>query len=62
MKTAGSNYWYVRGLILKAISEDNDKDLKDLAAEHPKIFKELCNQAKNSRFKIQKPPEGPDAA
>lgn len=62
MKTAGNNYWYVRGLILKAISEDNDKMLKDLAADHPKIFKELVNQAKKSRFKIQRLPEDPDAA
>ena len=54
MKT---DYWEIRDSILKALSEDNDKVLRDLAARHPKIFKELCNQAKNSKWHIAKPPK-----
>jgi ribosomal protein L20 len=57
MKT---DYWAVRDRILKAVAENNDKALRDLAAQHPKIFKELENQAKNSLNKgwhIEKPPK-----
>lgn len=53
MKT---DYWAVRDKILKAVAETNDKDLRDLAAQHPKIFREIENQAKNSKWHITKPP------
>ena len=52
-----SDYWEIRDSILKALSEDNDKELRNLAAAHPKIFKQLANQAKNSKWHISKPPK-----
>ena len=54
MKT---DYWQTRDAILKDLSENDDKKLRDLAASHPKIFQQLVNQAKKSKWHITKPPK-----
>jgi len=57
MKT---DYWEVRDAILKAVAKNDTKAIQDLAASHPKIFKQLVAQAKNSRFKLTRPQETKD--
>lgn len=47
-----NEYWKIRSNILKAIESNDDKTLKDYAASDPEVFKQITNQAKNSKYRI----------
>ena len=46
-----SDYWEVRRMILDAIRDQDDELILALRANHPKIFQNVVNQARNAQSK-----------
>lgn len=49
-----NKYWKTRKAILYAIETGDERALKEFSQTDPTIFNQLVNQAKQSKFKIQR--------